>query len=119
MKKIIALAAFCLTTIAHAGNLVASMPNQNGGRIDLSAAPTPESVQRSMSGCKNTYIAKAWGNGPDAYGCWKFADDTVVVVWIGDAGKSRTYLVTDFTFTQEALDAIAKLPTKRNNSQWQ
>jgi hypothetical protein len=103
MKKIIALLATCLTIGAAHAAILATMPNNSGGRIELTDVPVPASVQRQMSNCRNTYIAKSWADGTnDIYGCYRFIDDTVVIEW---PGTERTYSVHAFTRTA-AGDAL-------------
>lgn len=97
MKKILILLALtALCNLAHA-DVLASMPNSGGGRIDLYDIPMPDN---SIAGCEITRIAKAWtGSTSDVYGCWKLSDNgTVIIKW--DSGEFRTYSVTGFSLTK-------------------
>lgn len=103
MKKLTMLVLFMGCWIAQSAHatIIASMPNQVGGRIDLYDIKTPAGID----GCKDSLIAKSWGNGgADIVGCWRTNDDLVVVKW--ENGQYRTYPMSNFTLkTAPAVNA--------------
>jgi hypothetical protein len=117
-KNLFAVVAAFVAINAHAGNVLATMNNQNGGRIELAGIQTPAQVQNSISACKNTFIAKTWGNdGADTFGCWSSQGDTIVIEWlVGPNGVERTYMKSDFTLTPEAQ---AQYNKNQQTGNWQ
>jgi hypothetical protein len=82
---------------AHA-EIFASLTNKNGGRIDIYDVAVPLGA---ADGCDGKYVAKAWGKGPDIYGCWSADDDLISVKWVGGDGSYRSYLISDFTLAKK------------------
>ena len=87
--------------LAHA-EILATMQNQAGGRIDLSDVPATD-ANRDIPECQGRALAKAWDNMPDAYGCWQIVGDTVNITWLfvrSDYGhERRTYNAKSFRLT--------------------
>jgi hypothetical protein len=110
MKKFLVLLVTCLAfTTAHA-DVIASMGNENGGRIDLSTALVPAAMVKMFDNCKGDSIAKAWGKGADIYGCWKVVGDTIVIDWLTGPNvyESHTYAYSAFTINQATMAQLRK-----------
>ncbi len=93
MKKILATLLLC-PTFAF-GAVVASMPNQAGGKIVL----TDEQCKlngKTYDPLKKSYFYTTEGITGD--GCWYLDDETIVVVWKEKGGSSTTrrYPVNNF-----------------------
>lgn len=93
MKKLIATLLLC-PTLAF-GAVVASMPNQAGGKIVL----TDEQCKlngKTYDPLKKSYFYTTEGITGD--GCWYLDDETIVVVWKERNGNSTTrrYPVENF-----------------------
>lgn len=90
MKKIIASILFC-PMLAY-GAVIASMPNQAGGKIVL----TDEQCRhkgRVFDNLRKAYFYTTEGLTGD--GCWALEDEVVVVVWI-ENGVTRRYPAENF-----------------------
>jgi hypothetical protein len=91
MKALITTLLLCFSTVTF-GAVVASMPNQAGGKIVL----TDEECRHKGKTYTNLY--KAYFYTPEGItgdGCWALEDETVVVVWI-DSGNTRRYPAQNF-----------------------
>jgi hypothetical protein len=93
LKKILATLLLC-PTFAF-GAVVASMPNQAGGKIVL----TDEQCKlngKTYDPLKKSYFYTTEGITGD--GCWYLDDETIVVVWKEKGGSSTTrrYPVNNF-----------------------
>ena len=91
MKAIITTLLLCFSIHAGAA-VVASMPNQAGGKIVL----TDEECRHK--GKTYTNLLKAYFYTPEGItgdGCWAIEDEVVVVVWI-DTGNTRRYPIQNF-----------------------
>ena len=91
MKKLITTLLLCFST-ASFGAVVASMPNQAGGKIVL----TDEACihkGKTYEGLYKSYFYTPEGTTGD--GCWRLDDETVVVVWI-DSNTTRRYPAANF-----------------------
>ena len=85
MRKLIATLLFC-PVLAY-GAVLATMPNQAGGKIVL----TDE--QCKLNGKVYDPLRRAYNYGSDGTtndGCWYLDDETVVVVWKLKDGSSST-----------------------------
>jgi hypothetical protein len=83
---------------SHA-EIIASMANDAGGRIDLYSAQIPKGT---LASCDGKYVAKTWGSGiKDAYGCWNIDNDLISIHWVGADGSYRSYPMSSFTMTQK------------------
>lgn len=117
LKIALFLIVMSLAGLAN-GEILATTQNQNGGRIELSDVPATD-ASRDIPECKGRSLAKAWGNMPDAYGCWKILDDTVLITWLfvgdGYGHVRRTYNAKTFTLTPygEALKVTEQQAKKR------
>lgn len=90
MKKLIVALLFC-PVIAY-GAVIASMPNQGGGKIVL----TDEECRykgKVYDPLRKSYFYTAEGVTGD--GCWYLDDETVVVVW-HDPSTTRRYPAANF-----------------------
>ena len=91
MKKLIATLLLCFST-ASFGAVVASMPNQAGGKIVL----TDEACRhkgKTYDGLYKAYFYASSGTTGD--GCWALEDEVVTVVWI-DSGNTKRYPASNF-----------------------
>jgi hypothetical protein len=69
LKPLLAAALLAASLSSHAG-IIATLPNQNGGRIELSDASCPSFMVRPFTN-QLTYISKTYGGSVnDSYGCW-------------------------------------------------
>lgn len=91
MKKILATLLLC-PALAF-GAVVASMPNQAGGKIVLTDEPCIHNG-KNHQGLYKSYFYTPEGTTGD--GCWRLDDETVIVAWI-DSNAIRRYPVTSFT----------------------
>jgi len=92
LKKLLAVLLF-VPTIA-VGAVVASMPNQAGGKIVL----TDEACVHRGKHYSNLYKAYFYVNsGATGDGCWAIEDgsETVTVVW-HDTGDTKRYPIVNF-----------------------
>lgn len=92
MRKLIAAVLFC-PVLAY-GAVIASMPNQAGGKIVL----TDEACIHKGKNYPKLYKAYFYTpTGLTGDGCWVIEDgsDTVTVVWI-DTGDTKRYPITNF-----------------------
>jgi hypothetical protein len=88
-KLLIALAL--LPSLAFA-EVIASMPNQAGGKIVL----TDEACRhkgKNYESLRKSYFYTTEGLTGD--GCWALEDETVVIVWV-DSNTTRRYPVANF-----------------------
>jgi hypothetical protein len=93
MKKLLILMLILAPVITQA-KVIATMPNEADGRIELTDTPVPKNLW-NVGGCYRAMVAHLWGNGAnDLYGCWVASNDTIMVTTI--AGQ-RTYLTSNFT----------------------
>lgn len=90
MKKLLAVLLF-VPTIAL-GAVVASMPNQAGGKIVLTDEPCIHAGKRYDTLYKSYFYTTEGATGD---GCWRLDDETVIVVWI-DSNTTRRYPVQNF-----------------------
>lgn len=90
MKKLIATLLLC-PMIAH-GAVVASMPNQAGGKIVLTDEECVHAGKRYDTLYKSYFYTP---EGTTGNGCWRLDDETVIVVWI-DSNTTRRYPVQNF-----------------------
>ena len=106
-----ALVAIILTiaaTPAHAGGVIATMPNTGGGQIELSDIPCPP-------GSGTGLMAHGFGSGADdLYGCYTNDANTgtVTIQWQGiDGIHVRTYVLTHFyktPYAEQRLNAAKR-----------
>lgn len=90
MKKLLATLLLC-PMLAH-GAVIASMPNQAGGKIVL----TDEECSykgKNYPSLRKSYFYTTEGLTGD--GCWRLDDETVVVVWL-DSNTTRRYPAVNF-----------------------
>ena len=92
MKKLITTLLLCFSTVSF-GAVVASMPNQAGGKIVLTDEACIHSG-KSYQGLYKSYFYTPEGTTGD--GCWRLDDETVVVVWI-DSGNTKRYPAANFS----------------------
>lgn len=90
MKKLLATLLLC-PMLAY-GAVIASMPNQAGGKIVLTDESCIHNGKR-YEGLYKSYFYTPSGVTGD--GCWRLDDETVVVVWI-DSNTTRRYPVQNF-----------------------
>ncbi len=93
MKKLLAVLLF-VPTIAL-GAVVATLPNQAGGKIVLTDEECRHDGQ-VYSALRKAYNYGSSGNTSD--GCWYLDDETVVVIWKQSNGQASTrrYPVENF-----------------------
>ena len=91
MKKLIATLLLCFST-ASFGAVVASMPNQAGGKIVLTDEACVHNGKSYPSLYKSYFYTP---EGTTGDGCWRLDDETVVVVWI-DSNTTRRYPAANF-----------------------
>ena len=91
MKAIITTLLLCFSIQAHAA-VIASMPNQAGGKIVLTDEACVHNGKR-YDGLYKSYFYASSGLSGD--GCWKLEDEVVVVVWV-DSGNTKRYPVQNF-----------------------
>jgi len=92
MKKLLAVLLF-VPTIAL-GAVIASMPNQAGGKIVL----TDEACIHRGKNYPNLYKSYFYANsGLSGDGCWTIEDgsETVTVIWL-DTGDTKRYPIVNF-----------------------
>ncbi len=92
MKKL--LAVFLLTPTIALGGVVASMPNQAGGKIVL----TDEACVYRGKNYTNLYKSYFYTTtGTTGDGCWAIEDgsETVTVIW-HDTGDTKRYPAQNF-----------------------
>jgi hypothetical protein len=90
LKKLIAILLF-IPTIAL-GAVIATLPNQAGGKIVL----TDEACR--YQGKTYDHLRKAYfytNEGLTGDGCWALEDETIAIVW-KDNGITRRYPVQNF-----------------------
>jgi hypothetical protein len=91
MKKLIATLLLCPTLAL--GAVIASMPNQAGGKIVLTDEPCIHNGKNYAPLLKSYFYTPEGLNGD---GCWRLDDETIVVVWI-DSNTTRRYPLSSFT----------------------
>jgi hypothetical protein len=93
LKKLLAVLLF-VPTIAL-GAVVATLPNQAGGKIVLTDEECRHDGQ-VYSALRKAYNYGSSGNTSD--GCWYLDDETVVVIWKQSNGQASTrrYPVENF-----------------------
>lgn len=92
MKKLLATLLLC-PMLAY-GGVIASMPNQAGGKIVL----TDEDCIHKGRQYANLYKSYFYTpSGLTGYGCWAIEDgsDAVTIVW-HDSGNTKRYPITSF-----------------------
>jgi hypothetical protein len=92
MKKLLIVLLF-IPTIAL-GAVVASMPNQAGGKIVL----TDEACIHRGKNYPNLYKSYFYANsGLSGDGCWTIEDgsETITVIWL-DTGDTKRYPIVNF-----------------------
>lgn len=90
MRKLLATLLLC-PMLAH-GAVIASMPNQAGGKIVL----TDEECNykgKNYPSLRKSYFYTPEGLTGD--GCWRLDDETVIVVWL-DSNTTRRYPASNF-----------------------
>jgi hypothetical protein len=90
MKKLIGVLLLC-PMLAY-GAVIATMPNQAGGKIVL----TDESCvygNKNYPSLYRSYFYTPEGTAGD--GCWRLDDETVIVVWF-DSNTTRRYPAVNF-----------------------
>ena len=92
MKKLVATLLLCFSVQAGAA-VVASMPNQAGGKIVLTDEDCVHNGKKYDTLYKSYFYTP---EGTTGDGCWRLDDETVVIVWI-DQNTTRRYPVTSFT----------------------
>ena len=90
MKKLLAVLLF-LPSISFAA-VIASMPNQAGGKIVLTDEPCIHAGKRYDTLYKSYFYTP---EGTTGDGCWRLDDETVIVVWI-DSNTTRRYPASSF-----------------------
>lgn len=95
MKKLIATLLLCPTL--SFGAVVASMPNQAGGKIVLTDEACIHNGKNYSSLLKSYFYTPEGLNGD---GCWRLDDETIVVVWI-DSNTTRRYPLSSFTIRRK------------------
>ena len=90
MKKLL-IALAILPTLAFA-EVIATMPNQAGGKIVLTDEECKH-AGKSYPTLRKSYFYTPEGTTGD--GCWRLDDETVIVVWI-DSNTTRRYPVESF-----------------------
>ena len=90
MKKLLAILLF-VPTIAL-GAVVASMPNQAGGKIVLTDEACIHNGKNYSPLLKSYFYTPSGLTGD---GCWRLDDETVVIVWI-DSNTTRRYPAVNF-----------------------
>jgi hypothetical protein len=90
MKKLLAL-LLLIPTLAF-GAVIASMPNQAGGKIVLTNEACVHNG-KNYEGLFRSYFYTTSGVTGD--GCWKLDDESVVIVWI-DSNTTRRYPAANF-----------------------
>lgn len=90
MKKLLAVLLFA-PTIAL-GGVVASMPNQAGGKIVLTDEPCNHDGKNYPS-LRKSYFYTPEGTTGD--GCWRLDDETIIVAWI-DSNTTKRYPLQNF-----------------------
>lgn len=92
MKKLLAILLLCFSTVATAA-VVASMPNQAGGKIVL----TDEACVHNGKTYQGLFKSYFYGStGVSGDGCWRLDDETVLVVWL-DTGETKRYPAANFS----------------------
>lgn len=93
MKKLLAVLLFC--PILAYGAVLATMPNQAGGKIVLTDEECKHDGQ-IYTALRKSYNYGSTGNTSD--GCWYLDDETVVVIWKQSNGQASTkrYPVENF-----------------------
>lgn len=90
MKKLL-IALALLPSLAFA-EVIATMPNQAGGKIVLTDEECKH-AGKSYPSLRKSYFYTPEGTTGD--GCWRIDDETVIVVWI-DSNTTRRYPITGF-----------------------
>jgi len=89
MKKLLAVLLLCPMVVY--GAVVATMPNQAGGRIVL----TDEACVYKNKNYSNLYRAYFYTTeGTTGEGCWTLEDESVTVIW--HTGGTRRYPAENF-----------------------
>lgn len=91
MKKLIAAVLLAVSFSSQAG-VIASMPNQAGGKIVLTDE-TCIHAGRSYAPLMKSYFYTTSGVTGD--GCWRLDDESVVIVWI-DTNTTKRYPAANF-----------------------
>ena len=96
MKKL--LIALLFLPITASAEVIASMPNQAGGKIVLTTEQCKHKgkVYESL---RKSYFYTTEGLTGD--GCWYLDDETVVVVWI-DSNTTRRYPAENFNIRKRS-----------------
>lgn len=91
MKALIATLLLCFSTASFSA-VIASMPNQAGGKIVLTDEPCNYAGKNYPSLYKSYFYTP---EGTTGDGCWRLDDETVVVVWV-DSNTTRRYPAVNF-----------------------
>ena len=91
MKALITTLLLSFSTVSF-GAVVASMPNQAGGKIVL----TDEACVHNGKTYQDLYRSYFYSSsGTTGDGCWRLDDETVIVVWI-ESGSTKRYPAANF-----------------------
>ena len=96
MKTLLAALLLCFSTVATAA-VVASMPNQAGGKIVLTDEACIHNG-KTYQGLFKSYFYTPEGLTGD--GCWRLDDETIIVVWI-DSGNTKRYPLSSFSIRKK------------------
>lgn len=91
MKALITTLLLCFSTASFSA-VIASMPNQAGGKIVLTDEPCNYAGKNYPSLYKSYFYTP---EGTTGDGCWRLDDETVVVVWV-DSNTTRRYPAVNF-----------------------
>lgn len=93
-KMLVSLGLLLSVSIAVRAEVIATQPNQAGGKIVLT-----DEVCKDSNGRVYDKINRAYNYGSAGYtseGCWSVEDETVIVYWI-DTNQKMRYPITAFT----------------------
>jgi hypothetical protein len=93
LKNLVVGTLFAVSSSAHSA-VIASMPNQAGGKIVL----TDEACVHKGRNFPNLYKSYFYTNsGLSGDGCWTIEDgsETITVIWI-DTGDTKRYPIVNF-----------------------
>lgn len=92
MNKYLVGALLAVASVCSQAGVIASMPNQAGGKIVLTDEACIHNGKNYSPLLKSYFYTPSGVTGD---GCWRLEDETVVVVWI-DSNTTRRYPVTSF-----------------------
>ena len=93
MKKTLVLLLLCLSVGVANAEMIASLPNEAGGKIVITDQPC---VHEGKNWPK---LNRAYNYGTAGYsseGCWAIEDEVVTIVWL-DNSKTMRYPLSNFT----------------------